>query len=186
MNKKLRWLLTVLLLVGPVCCTPGGVRPGEGDIVISGIPFFTQEAYQCGPAALATVLDYWYRKTGTETWLTPEQIAADIYSPTAKGVLGIDLELYGRRQGFEARQYPGSLNDLRRSVDDGVPVVILVDYGVSLYEVNHFMVVTGHTKDGVIVNSGKTENQRISGRELEKIWKKARYWTLILEPSSSR
>ena len=53
-----------------------------------------------------------------------------------------------------------------------MPLIILVDYGFSVYEANHFMVVTGYTKSGVLVNSGKKENQEISEGELARIWKK--------------
>jgi ABC-type bacteriocin/lantibiotic exporter with double-glycine peptidase domain len=186
MKRQLKRLLVVCVLALPVCCATAGPKPDEETVIVAGVPFFGQEAYRCGPTALAIVLDYWYRKAGLDTWLTPEQIAADIYSPTARGVLGIDLESYGRRQGFEAHQYSGSVNDLRQNIDAGAPVIILVDHGFSLYEVNHFMVVTGHTKDGVIVNSGRYENKRISDKELEKIWKRTDYWTLVLKPSPSQ
>lgn len=151
--------------------------------MIPNVPFFSQEAYQCGPTALAIVLDYWYKKSAAGKWVTPEEIASRIYSPSARGVLGLDLEIYAKKQGFEARQYAGTVADLRRNVDRGVPSIIFVDYGLSLYEVNHFMVVTGYGKDGFIINSGKRENQFIPERELEKIWQKNGYWTLVLKPS---
>jgi predicted double-glycine peptidase len=150
---------------------------------VRGVPFFSQEAYQCGPAALATVMDYWYGKSGKDTWITPEQIAADIYSPSAKGVLGFDLVRYARAHGFQTEQYEGSLSDLRRRIYAGDPVIVLVDYGFSLYERNHFMVVTGYTNRGVIVNSGRREGQVISEGEMEKIWRKNRHWGLALRPS---
>ena len=111
-------------------------------------------------------------------------MTSEIYSPKARGVLTIDLELYGRRQGFEARQYSGSIKDLRQSVDEGRPIIILVDYGFSNLQANHFMVVTGYTADGVIVNSGRHENQSISNKTLENSWKRTGYWSLLLRPSS--
>jgi ABC-type bacteriocin/lantibiotic exporter with double-glycine peptidase domain len=63
-----------------------------------------------------------------------------------------------------------------------VPLIILVDYGFSVYEANHFMVVTGYTKNGVLVNSGRKENQEILEGELARIWKKTDYWTLVVTP----
>lgn len=179
----MREVLLVLLLLWPVSCATGGGAAPDGT-TIRGIPFFSQEAYQCGPAALAQVMDYWYRRTGKATWVTPEQIAADIYSPSARGVLGFDLERYAREHGFQTDQYEGSVTDLRRRVDEAVPLIIFVDYGFSLYQVNHFMVVTGYRKGGVLVNSGKRENQAISDTELEKAWERNHYWALALRPSS--
>ena len=179
---RLRSLVVVCLLAWSAsCATPATTE--QHAVIIEDIPFFSQEAYQCGPAALATVIGYWQNKAGRDTSITPEGVAADIYSPSAKGVLPLDLEFYARKQGFQTRQYSGDLDDLKRNVDRGVPTIIFVDYGLSLYQANHFMVVTGYTKDGVIVNSGRRENQPLSRGELEKIWKKNRYWSLALRPS---
>jgi predicted double-glycine peptidase len=177
-------LLLALFLLASVSCATSSMRPNGGAVIIKDVPFFAQEAYQCGPASLAEVMDYWYGKMGASRRVTPEEIAASIYSPSARGVLGLDLELYARKQGFETEQYSGSVDDLKKQVDRGVPAIIFVDYGFLGYEVNHFMVVTGYTKSGVVVNSGRVQSQTISGRELERIWKKNRYWTLLLKSSA--
>ncbi len=181
MNRQVRCLIAALLLTFCISCATAGKAPPDA-VIIPNVPFFSQEAYQCGPTALAIALDYWYRKTGKDDWTTPERIAADIYSPSARGVLSIDLEVYARAHGFQALQYAGSMADLREKVDKGVPLIILVDYGFSVYEANHFMVVTGYTKNGVVVDSGRKENQEISEGELAKIWKKTDYWTLAVTP----
>ncbi|MGD0228876.1 MAG: C39 family peptidase [Syntrophorhabdales bacterium] len=184
-GKFTLFLALVALLLAPLGCASGPSGAPPDGVVIRDVPFFSQEAYQCGPTSLATVMDYWYGKMGmTDKWTTPEQIAAAIYSPSAGGVLGLDLEVYARKHGFETEQYSGSLDDLRTRVDRGVPLIIFVDYGLLVYEVNHFMVVTGYTRDGVIVNSGRREGQRVSMRELAKIWKRNHYWTLALRPSA--
>jgi len=168
-----------LLLASFASCTTAGRVPADA-VIIPDVPFFSQETYQCGPASLAMAMDYWYRKMGKDDWITPERIATAIYSPSARGVLGIDLEMFARSHGFEALHYTGSMADLREKVDKGVPLIILVDYGFSVYEANHFMVVKGSTAGGVVVNSGRNENQAISEGELGKIWKKTDYWTLAV------
>ena len=180
-NREVRCLVAALLLASFVSCTTAG-RVSPDSVIIPDVPFFSQEAYQCGPASLAMAMDYWYRKMGKGDWITPERIANDIYSPSARGVLGIDLELFARSHGFEALQYSGSMADLREKVDKGVPLIILVDYGFSVYQANHFMVVKGSFAGGVVVNSGSKENQTISEGELGKIWKKTGYWALAVAP----
>ena len=182
MNREVRCLVAGLLLAFSASCATAG-RIAHDAVIIPNVPFFSQEAYQCGPASLAMAMDYWYRKMGRDDWLTPERIAADTYSPSARGVLGIDLEMFARSHGFEALQYHGSMADLREKADKGVPLIILVDYGFSVYQANHFMVVTGYTKNGVVVNSGSRENQAIPEGELAKTWKKTDYWTLAVVPS---
>ncbi len=175
--------LAIALLLAPVCCATVAPARAPDAMIIKDIPFFSQEAYQCGPTSLATVMDYWYGKIGTKKRTGPDEIAAAIYSPSAGGVLGLDLERYAREHGFDTEQYAGSLDDLKKRVDRGVPPIIFVDYGVLAYQVNHFMVVTGYMKGHIIVNSGRRENQPIAEGELEKIWKRNGYWTLVLKPS---
>jgi predicted double-glycine peptidase len=147
------------------------------------VPFFKQDDYQCGPSALATVIDYWYIRKAIPEKLTVEEIVAAIYSPSARGVLSIDLENYARSKGFRAKQYEGSIADIKRKVESGLPLILFVEYGFSLYKLNHFVVAKGYTEEGVIVNSGRKENEIILNAELNKIWGKTGYWSLLIKPS---
>lgn len=143
---------------------------------VEGVPFYAQEDLQCGPASLAGVLNFW----GAE--VTPEKIAASIYSPTARGTLDIDMALYARKKGFKARQYSGSMEDIRARIDSGRPLIVLVDLGRWLYRQDHFMVVVGYYENGLIVNSGKKEKEFLTEREFLKSWEKTGRWTLLVEP----
>ena len=182
--RKIVRIFLVLLLSGltAFCATGREVGPPSDAVIIKGIPFFSQGQYQCGPAALAMVIDYWHRKSGNHLWVTPEEIASHIYSPSARGVLGIDLEIYGRKLGFRADRSAGAMDGLKKLVDEGIPPIIFVDYGFLSYAVHHFMVVTGYSANGVIVNSGKEEGRFISAKELDRIWKRNDYWMLAVKP----
>lgn len=105
-----------------------------------------------------------------------------MYSPAAKGTLTIDLELYAGRLGFSTRQFPGSIDDLKEAVDEGIPPIILVDYGRFGYQLNHFMVVTGYTETGIILNTGRERDKIVFLGELLRIWKKTGFWTLVIKP----
>jgi hypothetical protein len=180
-GRSLGWALAWLFFLLTACTSMGGTPP-SGNMILPDIPFFKQEDYQCGPAALATVIDFWYKRTGKRAWVTPEQIAPEIYSPTARGVLGIDLEIYAQKHGFKGRQFSGKVADLREAIDLSTPPIIFVDYGFGFYEQGHFMVVTGYGPEGIVVNSGPYENRFIPEKELNRIWKKTGYWTFILLP----
>src|SRR5438034_3250204 len=74
----------------------GEERPlSPSALYVKQVPFYPQTQYQCGPASLATVLNYWGRH------VTPEQIAQEIYRPGMKGTLSLDLWQYAKAQDLQ-------------------------------------------------------------------------------------
>lgn len=148
--------------------------------VIEGVPFFPQDAYQCGPSSLAAVLTYWKVET------TPDRIAEEIYSPSARGALTVDMVRYAAQSGLDVTQYSGGWEDLRTTVGAGYPLIVLVDFGFAFYQANHFMVVIGFSDDSVIVNSGRNERLVMERQEFLRAWQKTRFWTLRVRPIPER
>lgn len=142
--------------------------------VIENVPFYPQQAYQCGPAALAGVLNYW--RLGVST----EDIAGDIYSKSAKGTLDVDMVFYAKKKGFKARQYEGSVADVKRNIDLGYPVIVLVDYGFWVCQQGHFMVVVGYNENGILANSGTERLRFISFKDFLRSWKRTKRWTMLI------
>ena len=166
----------VVLLCG--CAAVGELpeKAGEGEFsLVRDVPFFPQEDYQCGPASLAGVLNYW----GVS--VSPGEVAKAIYSQSAKDTLNLDMLLYARSRGLEASQYSGDLKDLRKRIDSGQPLIVLVDYGFSVFQANHFMVVVGYDENGVVANSGRYERKVVPLEDFMKSWKRTKYWTLLIK-----
>ncbi len=145
--------------------------------IIENVPFYPQTSYQCGPSSLAAVLNYW----GVE--VRPDEIAEEIYSASARGTLDIDMVLYAERKGLLATQYKGNIQDLRENVDSRHPIIVLVDYGFSFVQKNHFMVVIGYNEHGLFVYSGKDKEKFIVGKDFQESWEKTEFWTLLIKPS---
>lgn len=94
----------------------------------------------------------------------------------------MDMVLFPEKKGFAVRQYQGNLEDIRKNIDSGHPLIVLVDYGFSVYEKNHFMVVLGYREDGVIVHSGKEREKFIPLKDFLSPWRKTDFWTLLIVP----
>ena len=166
-------LLCCCLLLAACASAPPAAR--QGQTVIGNVPFYPQEDYQCGPASLAGVLNY--EGFGT----SPEGIAKDIFSRSAGGTLTLDMVLYAQRNGFSADEYSGSMQDLRKRIDAGHPILVMVDYGFLAWQANHFMVVVGYNSDGIIANSGRKEHQFIENDTFLRIWRKTGFWSLAVK-----
>ena len=174
--QGLPYLFLLLLCFLFSCVTTRNVmEPGTARI-IKNVPFFPQEAYQCGPASLAGILSYWGVK------VSPEEIAAQIYSRSAKGTLNLDMVLYAQNKGLQVIQYQGNIKDLKKNIDLGYPVVVLVDYGFWVYQQNHFMVIVGYHKNGVIANSGRDQLKFIREEDFLRAWERTDFWTLLIKP----
>ena len=163
-------LLTFLILFS--CSSADMKGPGNSHIV-EGVPFYPQEAYQCGPSSLASVLNYY----GID--VSPEEIARDIYSKSARGTLNMDMVLYAEKKGLDVRQYSGTVEDIKQNIDSGAPLIVMVDNGFSLYQKNHFMVVLGYNDEGIISNSGREQFKFIPFHDFNKTWRKTNYWSLL-------
>jgi ABC-type bacteriocin/lantibiotic exporter with double-glycine peptidase domain len=144
--------------------------------MIQDVPFYPQEEYQCGPASLAGVLTHWNIN------VSPEEIASEIYSKSAKGTLNIDMGLYAQKRGLKARQYRGSFEDIKSKIDSGYPLIVLVDEGFLVYQKNHFMVVVGYGGEGILANSGREQHKFIPFKEFLRSWERTKFWTLLITP----
>ena len=153
------------------------VGAGHGQL-ITGVPFIAQEAFQCGPAALAMVLQYYGAR------VDQDEIAREIYLPSIRGTLNLDLEFYARRRGFQARAFQGTLARARDELRRGRPLIVFQDLGFAAYPVPHFAVLLGYDdRAGVVVlHSGTNPYRVVSYTEFEASWARRRGWTLLITP----
>ncbi len=148
-----RWGCLFFVLFFPVfllsCAGTISVTEPTKAKIIRDVPFYPQEMLQCGPASLSEVFNFWGIK------ISPKEIAREIYSKSARGTLTMDMVLFPEKKGFAVRQYQGNLEDIRKNIDSGHPLIVLVDYGFSVYEKNHFMVVLGYRETASLFIPGK-------------------------------
>ena len=174
------FILYVCLLSG---CSTGAkefaiARPSQA-VLIKDVPFFPQLDYQCGPASLAGVLNY-YGDT-----VTPNEIAESIYRQKIRGTVSLDMVLYARQRGFDSKWYEGNTDDIVRAVDNGSPLVVMIDLGFSLARAYHYMVITGYSSQGVIAHTGTTSQKLISWERFMSQWERTHNWTLLVTPKKA-
>ena len=132
---------------------------------VSSVPFFPQEKYYCGPAALAMVLSW----SGLP--VTQEEIGAQVYTPGREGTLQTDMIAAARRNGRLAVPVT-RLPDLTAELAAGHPVVVFQNLGFGWFPVWHYAVAIGYDakKDSIILRSGHTRRKLMSARAFDAKW----------------
>ncbi|APG28459.1 hypothetical protein A7E78_11730 [Syntrophotalea acetylenivorans] len=177
----LRWRLGGLLLICLTsACSPLKVSPIRTDSaagrIIEGVSFYAQEGrYDCGPAALASLLG----QRGESVSL--EEIRAATYTPGLQGSLLPDLENYARSLDYGTRSGRGDLALLRKAVDADTPVLIPLEMGRWKLTRPHYVVVYGYEGSDFVVHAGKQGNMTIAAVDLERRWQRLNRLYLYLE-----
>jgi len=148
------------------------------DVVqIKGVPFIKQKDKFCGPAAMASVMDY-YGDTRTQ-----EEIAEHVYTPKLNGALISDMENYARAKGYRVAAVNGNIDDIKSNIDEDTPVILLVDKGKWKVSVPHYYVVYGYIRGGesLILHTGDEGGQEMALDDLDNQWKKMNRLMLIIK-----
>jgi tetratricopeptide (TPR) repeat protein len=142
---------------------------------LTGVPFYPQDEYQCGPAALAMALS----RIGPPT--TPNELTDQVYSPSRKGSLQISMVTAVRRHAKIAYEIGGA-ESLFSEIAAGQPVIILQNLGLSWLPVWHYAVVIGYDvpQQEVILRSGTTRRKVMSYLLFEKTWARGDHWGLMV------
>jgi ABC-type bacteriocin/lantibiotic exporter with double-glycine peptidase domain len=153
------------------------VAAGQGHLIAT-VPFIAQEAYQCGPAALAMVLRYWGAAADAE------EIGRALYLPSARGVLNLELEFQARRRGFRTQAFEGTLERAKAELRQGRPLIVFQDLGRFPVSVPHFAVLLGYDDraEVVVLHSGTTAYRLLSYAEFLRTWGTRRGWALLITP----
>ena len=106
---------------------------------LTDVPFFAQEDYQCGPAALAMALN------AAGVGVTPDALVNQVYIPARKGSLQVEMLASARRHGLLAYELAPELKDVLAEVAAGNAVIVLQNQGLwSFHPYWHYAVVIGY------------------------------------------
>jgi tetratricopeptide (TPR) repeat protein len=138
-------------------------------------PFFPQKAYQCGPAALATVM----QAQGVD--VTPDVLKDEVYLPERKGSLQIEMITATRRHNLLPYVLRPQLAEVLSEINAGRPVLVLQNEGVSWYPQWHYAVIIGYNlQEGkLILRSGTIKRYVMSMYTFERTWQRSQSWAMV-------
>ena len=139
------------------------------------VPFFPQDAYQCGPAALAMAMDY------AGAAVRPETLVEEVWLPARHGSLQLEMLAAPRRHGLVGYKLEPRYADLLREVAAGHPVIVLQDVGL-LFPQWHYAVVNGYDygTGTVYLRSGLQMRQEMPFSYFERTWLAGKYWAMVV------
>lgn len=178
-------ILAFALLLG--ACAAPGVReviknsqlPRHYELTET--PFFPQQKYHCGPAALSTALQ------AVDISVTPDQLAPEVYIPSRKGSLQIEMLAAARRHGALPVKIAPKLDALFKEVAAGNVVVVMQNLGLSWVPAWHYAVVVGYDLDKELVwlRSGTEKRFEMSMSTFQRTWARSQSWAFVaLKPGS--
>lgn len=140
------------------------------------VPFFAQEEYQCGPAALAMALN------AAGIAATPDALTEQVYIPARQGSLQVEMLASARRHGLLAYELAPELKDVLAEVAAGNAVIVLQNLGLwAFHPYWHYAVVIGYdleTKQ-ILLHSGTKARRAMAIGLFEFLWIDGRRWAMV-------
>jgi len=169
-------LLVLLTGCASIPASIGELPPSARAIELDDTPFYPQERYQCGPAALTTVL----ATSGATVSL--EDIVDRVYLPGRQGSLQLELLAATRTEGRLPYLIDGNLAAVWRELESGRPVLVLQNLGVAAIPSWHYAVVVGiDAERGEVVLRSGTEERRVTPiRTYLHTWRRGGYWGMVV------
>jgi hypothetical protein len=144
---------------------------------IANVPFFPQQRYYCGPAALAMALAW----TGLS--VTMEDMVPQVYTSGKEGTLANDMVTAARRNGRLAVRVSG-LTEILGEIAAGHPVLVFQNLSLEIFPQWHFALAVGYDLESrsIILHSGRNRNHITALDVFEHTWARSGYWALVVLP----
>lgn len=142
------------------------------------VPFYPQDDYQCGPAALATALG------SAGVVRTPSALADEVYLPQRQGSLQLEMLAATRRAALLPYPLETKPESLLKEVAAGHPVLVLQDMGLPLWPRWHYAVVVGYdlSAQEIILRSGREKRLVMNLGDFDRSWARSGRWAFVAQP----
>ncbi len=164
-----------VMMAGLSACATLPPAPVSDAVQLANVPAFAQQDLQCGPAALASLL------TASGVATTPETLTPDLFIPARNGSLQVELAAQARQRQRVPLALEPSERALIAALQEGQPVLVLLNLGVRSYPIWHYAVLTGYDPEqGYTLNAGKAEPEIFTRGAFLRRWNWAERWAITL------
>jgi hypothetical protein len=174
----LAWMLLL------AACARAPLLPPQSALLperveLTQVPFFAQSDYQCGPAALATMLT----QRGVDT--SPALLKERVYLPGREGSLQVELVAAARAHELLVYPVPPRLEALLQQVAAGNPVLVLQNLAFDWYPRWHFAVVVGYDRreGSLVLRSGTSKRWLTDFASFDNTWARSGRWAVLTLPA---
>jgi hypothetical protein len=165
------WLLAGCAAIPPAVSDYG---PAPSPLELVDTPFFSQEQFQCGPAALMTLLV----ASGVETTL--DIVTGQVYLPARQGSL--QTEILAATRAAERVPYvlAPALSSITSELAAGRAVLVLQNLGVSWAPRWHYAVVVGTDMNSrqIVLRSGTDKRRIMRTSVFLRTWQRSGFWAV--------
>lgn len=182
-----RWLAVLLLAAALGGCAatpqtrgltaePPSRLPPRAEL--ERVPFFAQERYQCGPAALAMLLN----DQGHD--IAPDELVDEVYVPARQGSLRPEMRAAMRARGLVAYPLTPELEAVLTEIAAGRPVLVMQNLGLSWYPRWHYAVAVGYDLPAgeIVLRSGTIRRRVTELANFERTWARSGHWAQVVVP----
>lgn len=147
-------------------------------VELSSVPFYAQDAYQCGPAALASMLNQRGQRT------SPGVLKDKVYIPGREGSLQVEMVAAARSYDLIVYPLKPQLDTILTEVAAGNPVLVLQNLGFDWYAQWHFAVVVGFDLRAktITLRSGTQRRLVTDFAGFDESWARAERWAVVTMP----
>jgi ABC-type bacteriocin/lantibiotic exporter with double-glycine peptidase domain len=156
---------------------PAKIASEPGWILVKDVPYVEQEGEtECGAASIAMVVSYWTRAE-------PSSVVAAFRPVSERGISASRLRDYARKRGLASFVIAGTVDDLKRELAAGRPVLVGLSKPVAKKKVlDHYEVVVGlHPDRKLVVTLDPSEGwQQNTFDGFTREWQVAKFVTIVV------
>ena len=144
--------------------------------VLIDVPFHAQDAFQCGPAALAMLFNHQLIPA------EPDDLTQRVYIPGREGSLQIEMVAAAREQDLLVYPLKRNVEALLTELAAGNPVLVMQNLRFAWYPQWHYAVAIGYdlNRDALILHTGLDRAKTQSLTVFARTWERADRWARVL------